>query len=96
MLIRIVRMSFQADKINDFLDIYNPSHMHISNFPGCMHVELLQDADFSNVICTDSHWLNEEALEKYFQFALFKGIWPQAKILFATQPLAFSLHRITE
>jgi len=90
MLIRIVRMTFQPEKVDDFLAIFHQSKEKIRNFEGCQHLELWQDLDTPNVLTTHSHWHGTEALEKYRQSDLFKTTWAATKVLFADKPQAFS------
>ncbi|TAH22205.1 MAG: antibiotic biosynthesis monooxygenase [Cytophagales bacterium] len=90
MLIRIVRMTFQDEKVADFLRIFESSKDKIRHFEGCSHLELLRDLDYPHVFSTYSHWENEQALEKYRQSELFRNTWAATKILFADKPLAFS------
>ncbi|MFN3315870.1 MAG: putative quinol monooxygenase [Raineya sp.] len=94
MLIRIVRMYFQEEKTEDFLNIFEQSKKLIRNFEGCEHLELWQDAHCPNVFCTYSHWIDESYLEKYRQSELFKSTWAKTKILFAEKPQAFSVQSI--
>ena len=94
MLIRIVRMTFQEDKISDFLAIFNASKHKIRQFEGCQHLELLQDLDQPNVLMTYSFWENEVALERYRQSTLFQTTWAATKVLFADKPVAFSSERL--
>ena len=90
MLIRIVRMTFQADEVPTFLEIFDQSKANIRAFEGCLHLELLQDWDKENIFMTYSHWENAEALEKYRQSDLFQTTWAKTKILFSDKPIAFS------
>lgn len=90
MLIRIVRMTFQEDRVPDFLEIFEQSKAKIRAFEGCRHLELLQDWDRESVFMTYSHWENAEALEKYRQSELFQTTWAKTKILFLDKPLVFS------
>lgn len=90
MLIRIVRMNFQADKVDDFLAIFENSKHKIRNFEGCQHLELLRDLDNPHIFSTYSLWENAEALENYRQSELFKTTWAATKVLFAAKPFAFS------
>jgi hypothetical protein len=89
-------MSFQKEKIHDFLKIFNRSKGLIRDFPGCIHLELLQDADLPHVYCTYSHWTDEAALENYRQSPLFQEVWSETKKLFSDKPQAFSLYRVLE
>ncbi len=90
MLIRIVRMTFQEDKVNDFISLFNATKTQIRHFEGCEHLSLLRDYSQPNVYLTYSHWQNEEALNRYRQSALFESVWKQTKALFADKPIAFS------
>ncbi len=90
MIVRIVRMTFQEDQINAFLDLFNHHKESIRNFPGCLHLELHQDAKKSNIFCTYSHWESLEALDGYRYSDLFKEVWPATKQLFTEKPMAFS------
>nr|WP_293845829.1 antibiotic biosynthesis monooxygenase family protein [uncultured Arsenicibacter sp.] len=89
-LIRIVRMTFQEDKMEAFMAIFGQSKEKIRSFPGCLHLELLCDLDKPNVRMTYSHWESAEALERYRQSELFRTTWAATKQLFADKPVAFS------
>lgn len=62
MIIRIVKMTFEPDKVADFLNIFNASKQYIRNMEGCTHLELLNDVKFSNIFFTYSHWQSEKGL----------------------------------
>jgi len=83
-------MTFQVEKVADFLSIFESSKDKIRHFEGCCHLELLRDLDCPHIFSTYSHWENEQALEKYRQSELFRKTWAASKILFAEKPLAFS------
>ena len=90
MLIRIVRMTFRAEAIPEFLRIFEESKDKIRSFPGCRHLELHRDADKSNIFCTYSHWNSSDDLNAYRQSELFGKVWPATKKLFSERPVAFS------
>jgi len=90
MLIRIVRMTFQEDKLDSFQQIFDNSKHHIRAFPGCRHLELLRDLDNPSIRMTYSHWDGPDALDKYRQSELFRTTWAATKVLFADKPVAFS------
>ena len=90
MLIRIVRMTFQADTVADFLGIFARSREKIRAFPGCHHLDLLRDLDNPNVRMTYSLWESVDALEAYRQSDLFRTTWAATKVLFAERAVAFS------
>jgi heme-degrading monooxygenase HmoA len=96
MLIRIVRMTFHAEKTSDFLAIFEASKDKIRHFKGCQHLELLRDAEKPYVFMTYSYWESEEALENYRNSALFKNTWAATKVLFSDKPLAFSSYSFTK
>lgn len=91
MIRRIVKMTFQADKIDQFKDIFETSKAKIRAFEGCHHLELWQSRNPSNIFFTYSHWESEEALEKYRHSELFQATWKKTKSLFDDKPQAWSL-----
>lgn len=94
MMIRFVRMTFQEDRLADFISIFEASKAQIRAFPGCQHLELLRDLDQPNVRMTYSHWDSPEALEAYRQSTLFRTTWSATKVLFADKPVAFSTETV--
>jgi quinol monooxygenase YgiN len=96
MLIRIVEMHFREDAVNQFMEVFNESCMHIRSFPGCMNLELLKDLNDSAHIFTYSFWENEEALSAYRNSELFIKTWSKTKILFDKKPNAWSLNRAAQ
>lgn len=95
MLIRIVRMTFLPEQVESFLRLFHESENKIRQMPGCQLLELWQDADQPHTYCTHSHWESADALNTYRRSELFGEVWPATKRLFATPPLAFSVHRTT-
>ncbi len=93
-LIRIVRMTFQPDKVATFLANFEENKKYIRNFEGCTHLELLKDKKEDNIYFTYSFWKSEEYLEEYRKSTLFQSVWASTKILFADKPIAYSLERI--
>ena len=95
MIIRIVRMSFQPNKVNAFIDIFNRSMVKIRKSEGCAHLSLHQDLKASNVYYTISHWESPDHLEQNRKSDLFKNTWGMVKPLFDEQPVAYSLNKQT-
>ncbi len=87
---RIVRLSFQPEKVEDFLQIFRESATRIRQFPGCHSLQLWRDAQKENVFFTYSTWENARALENYRQSDLFQKTWHKTKQLFNDQPAAWS------
>lgn len=94
MIKRIVKMSFEYEKIEDFKKIFETNWQKIKSFDGCSHVELLQDTTNPNIFFTFSIWENETAIENYRNSELFKNVWAQTKILFNDKPMAWSLNQL--
>ncbi len=96
MLLRIVRMEFQPEKVSDFLAIFNQSKQQIRIFQGCEYLALHTDATNPHVRYTYSKWESEEALNLYRNSPLFTQTWAATKALFAAKPQAFSLYLADE
>jgi quinol monooxygenase YgiN len=91
MITRIVKMTFQPEKVDEFLSLFYEKKMHIEQFDGCRNVVLLNDIQNKNVFFTYSHWENEDSLNNYRNSELFNDVWKKTKILFAAKPEAWSL-----
>lgn len=96
MLIRIVRMTFRPDGVNDFLENFELNKSAIRNSPGCHHLELWQDEHQKNIFVTYSHWESEAHLNQYRDSELFKSVWSFTKALFSEKPQAFSTKKLQE
>lgn len=79
MIIRIVKLQFHKEKLDDFLFIFNQTKRKISAFEGCMGMQLVQDLSNPSVFFTYSRWESEEALSNYRQSDVFKIIWKSIK-----------------
>ncbi|MEL6304819.1 MAG: antibiotic biosynthesis monooxygenase family protein [Bacteroidota bacterium] len=93
MLIRIVKLTFQEDKIPDFLELFENSRKGIVVFEGCQFVELYQDKTHSNIFFTYSHWDSEMYLEAYRNSSFFKTVWADTKVLFSEKAEAWSVNK---
>ena len=91
MLIRIVKMTFQPGKEDDFIQAFTQRKHLIGNFEGCSGVDLLRDIQNPNVFFTYSTWQNEQALEKYRKSELFQSTWDEVKKWFGGKPEAWSV-----
>ena len=95
MFVRIVKMSFEADKIDLFLANFNENKENIRKFKGCELLELYRDKTNTNVFFTYSNWQTEQDLENYRNSALFKNVWAKTKVLFNDKPQAWSVDKHT-
>ena len=94
MIKRIVKMSFQTDKVEDFKAIFKENWKLIAGFKGCSHVELLQDKVHPNIFFTYSVWENENDLNAYRDSELFEKVWGKTKVLFNEKPQAWSVDEL--
>ncbi len=93
MIIRIVKMTFEKEKVNDFLELFDSSKLLIRNFEGCTHLQLLNDIDSPNIYFTYSYWQSINDLENYRNSELFKSVWSRTKILFSAKAEAWSVEQ---
>ncbi len=94
MLVRIVKMGFQQDKTDVFLDIFEQAKENIRGFEGCEFLELYRDTNDYTVFFTYSYWKDESALEAYRNSELFKSTWEKTKKLFNQKPQAWSVDKL--
>lgn len=95
MLIRIVRMTFDPDRVEEFREIFEESKDRIRAREGCLHLELWRDLHQANIFVTHSHWESEDALNAYRSSELFRTTWKNTKALFSDRALVFSVDRVT-
>ena len=91
MLVRIVKMSFEPTKIEEFLANFEANKSKIRAFEGCNFLELYQDVNSPQQFFTYSYWDTQDHLESYRQSDFFKSVWSKTKVLFAAKPEAWSV-----
>ena len=91
MIVRIVKLSFQEDKVESFLNNFHSTKDQIRAFDGCNRLELLKVKDKSNIFMTYSFWDDESFLNNYRNSDLFKGIWSKTKKMFNDKPEAWTV-----
>lgn len=91
MVIRIVKLTFQESKIDEFLTFFDRIKEQVNSFPGCKGVMLLRDMENPCLVMTYSHWDHPEDLESYRTSEIFSKIWPTIKPWFAEKPEAWSV-----
>jgi len=94
MITRLVKMTFREECTEEFIAFFHTRKQTISSFPGCSHLELLQDSTHKNVCFTYSIWQSHAALDHYRFSAFFKDTWGLTKPLFAAKAEAWSLDAI--
>lgn len=90
-MIRIVKMTFRPEAVEEFLSIFEHSKEKIRQQPGCYSLKLVRDKNHPNVFFTISEWKHADFLEQYRQSELFKTVWTATKALFADKPEAWSV-----
>lgn len=93
MFIRIVKMSFAKENVEEFLENFDINKEKIRAVDGCEFLQLLRDKDNTNQFFTYSFWNKQEDLDNYRQSDLFKGVWAKTKVLFNAKPEAWSVEK---
>jgi hypothetical protein len=93
-MIRIVRLSFETEHIENFKSLFEERKLKIRQFEGCSSLDLWQDKSQPGVFYTYSIWQQEHDLEAYRQSALFQDTWSQVKRWFKEPPQAFSADKL--
>jgi quinol monooxygenase YgiN len=91
MITRIVKLTFEEEKINDFLAFFDTINTRVSTFENCYGMRLMQDLHQPNVVFTYSNWENENALNKYRDSDLFSGVWKTIKPWFKSKAEAWTV-----
>jgi (4S)-4-hydroxy-5-phosphonooxypentane-2,3-dione isomerase len=93
-MIRIVKMEFKQERVQDFLDLFETIKHKIRSVPGCLSVTLLQDKTSTNIFFTYSIWQQETDLNNYRDSLLFKTTWRTIKPWFCNAGTAWSVNNI--
>lgn len=94
-MIRIVKMTFQEEHIEDFKALFESIKTKIKACEGCEHLRLLQDEHRPNIFFTYSIWQALEHLESYRNSDLFITTWKNVKPWFAAKAEAWSVAEIS-
>lgn len=90
MITRIVKLTFQEERVADFLAFFETIKLKVNTFPGCKGMQLVQDMNNHCVIFTYSQWLSEVELNQYRDSATFGEVWPNIKPWFDAKPEAWT------
>ncbi|MBL7951571.1 MAG: antibiotic biosynthesis monooxygenase [Flavobacteriales bacterium] len=93
MIVRIVKMTFRAEEVARFQELFVGWEPRIRSFPGCRHLELLHDVNDPRIFFTYSHWDGPSDLEAYRVSDVFASVWPVVKGLCAAPAEAWSVER---
>lgn len=91
MIVRLVKMEFKQEDIENFRSIFLIAQPQIEKMDGCLGVNLHQDLNQPKIFFTISKWDNEISLEHYRQSALFITTWKKVKPMFNKKAEAWSL-----
>lgn len=94
MFVRIVKMGFNPENIENFLNDFEVVKSKVRGFEGCLFLELYRDKSNTNQFFTYSYWEDEQALENYRNSDLFKGVWKNTKQYFNQKPEAWSVDKL--
>lgn len=91
MVTRIVKLTFEEDKIEQFISFFDTINVQVSRFQGCNGMRLLRDIHQPTIVFTYSYWNSEEALNQYRDSDLFGTVWPTIKQWFGAKPEAWTV-----
>lgn len=94
MFVRIVKMSFEPTKVDEFLNLFDAKKDLIRNFKGCEFLELYRDKQHDNIFFSYSYWENEECLHNYRHSDFFISVWTEIKKSFNNKPEAWSVDKM--
>jgi len=90
-ILRIVRLTFKKEHVNDFKLLFEKIRPQIESFEGCLELQIFRDNELENVFYTLSRWLSATHLEKYRNSDLFKTTWENVSRWFDDKPKGFTL-----
>lgn len=93
-LVRIVKLTFKEEHIEEFKLLFKESEDKIRNFAGCNSMDGYQDQLSHCIFFTYSIWDSPESLENYRKSILFKDIWTVTRQYFSIPAEAWSLQRL--
>lgn len=96
MITRLVKLTIDPLKVDEFLNNFDQVKNQIRLFDGCMHLELLSDTEAPGVLFTYSIWDSQSSFENYRDSELFRSTWRIVKPLFTEKAEAWSLERIAD
>lgn len=96
MIYRIVKLHFETNKIDSFLELFEDVVAKVNNQPGCIEMYMTQDLQNPAIFITHSKWETEHDLNKYRNSDLFKTIWPTIKPWFENKAEAWSMQLVNK
>ena len=93
-MIRIVKMTFEEEHADDFINHFESIKLKILAMPGCEKLRLHRDLTNPHIFFTYSLWTNDNALQNYRQSPLFQDTWKIVKAWFSERAEAWSVDTI--
>jgi len=90
MITRIVKLTIDPSRKEEFIAVFKNNKHHIEACEGCTGVKLLQDQKFDNIFFTYSHWQQENNLNNYRKSEIFGVVWKATKATFCDVPEAWT------
>lgn len=94
MITRIVKLSFEPDNIELFLELFRQHALNMQDVAGCVSLQLLRDDLDQHIFFTISVWREHHYLEQYRRSELFRTTWIKVKLLFKDRPQAWTTQMI--
>lgn len=91
MILRLVKMKFRSDNVEDFIVLFEARKARIQQVDGCEEVKLWRSTSDTTIFFTQSIWRDEACLEAYRNSSFFIETWTLTKALFDAAPEAWSL-----
>lgn len=79
MIVRIVKMKFHENHVQDFISLFWATRDGILKFDGCSDVKLLQSENDPQTLTTFSLWESTTHLDHYRYSEFFKKTWTTIK-----------------
>lgn len=92
MITRIVKLHFQPEKIEEFIEFFETIKWKVASYENCHGMKLLRDVNQPNIVFTYSIWKDENALNAYRDSDLFGLVWPKIKPWFKEKAEAWTVN----
>lgn len=91
MITRIVKMTVQMERTDEFRSILELNSQEVRTFNGCEHLEIFCDKKDRSTIFSYSIWKTERHLNQYLRSEFFRSFWPKLTQFFAAEAQAWTV-----
>ena len=81
MIVRLVRLKFKPEHIEEFLAFYEQSRETIRHQQGCLTLSMLRETNDEAAFCTWSTWRSGRDLQQYRRSEFFRDFWPRVRAM---------------